>query len=98
MSFDRPQPPDPWGAWYAPWQSEVPEDDDYPGSEGYDIERIPDEVIRGLIDGYDDPHIDAVVFELIRLRVAERERTGAPEPPACEDCDHPGCRYMRGYR
>lgn len=89
--------PDPWGAWYAPWyDGDKPGEDDYPGSEGYDMERIPDQVIMGLIDGYDDPHIDSVVFELLRLRKLERKRTGEPEPSACADCDHPGCRYMRG--
>lgn len=75
-------PEDPWGAW---------SDEDG----GYDMARIPDQVIMGLIDGYDDGHIDTVVFELLRYRKEERERTGAPDPPACDDCEHPSCQYMR---
>ena len=93
------EPPDPWAAWFKtfpPEEGEDAEEDEYPGSEGYDMERIPDQVIMGLIDSYDDGHIDAVVFELIRLREAERTRTGAPAPAACVECDHPGCRHMRG--
>ena len=68
------------------------------GDGGYDMGRIPDQVIMGLVDGYDDRHVDAVVFALLRLRRLERERTGAPEPPACEECDHPGCMHMRTER
>lgn len=73
---------DPWDAW---------EDDDC----GYDMGRIPDQVILGLPDGYDDPHIDAVVEELIRLRRAIRALTGLPEPPPCDNCTHPGCMHVR---
>lgn len=83
---------DDWEAWLIKYEAD---EDGYEDSDGYDFASIPDQVIMGLIDGYDDGHIDAVVFELLRYRKEERERTGAPEPPACDSCEHPGCQHMR---
>lgn len=43
-------------------------EDYYEEGWGYDVAAMPDQVILGLIDGYDDGRIDAVVLEYLKIR------------------------------
>jgi len=42
--------------------------------EGYRLDLMSDQEIRGLADGYDDGRIDAVIMAYLRLRNIEKEK------------------------
>lgn len=44
-----------------------------PEQERYRFEDMTDVQILGLADGYDDGRIDAVIFEMLKLREAARK-------------------------
>lgn len=56
-------------SWSPYWQDETEEQDP-----GFRLGAMPDQVILGLSDGYDDAQVDTVVSELIRLRGFLRDR------------------------
>ena len=52
--------------FYDPWEQYLFDEDS--GQDGYDMDRIPEVVVLGLADGYDDGRIDAVIMAYLELR------------------------------
>jgi hypothetical protein len=49
--------------------------EDYENEDGgYDLWFMPDQVLLGLADGYDDPRIDAVLYEYVKLKKLTLQR------------------------
>lgn len=49
--------------------------EDFTNEDGeYDLAAMPDVVLLGLGDSYDDPRIDTVLYEYLQLRKAQRDR------------------------
>jgi hypothetical protein len=77
-----------WSAYWRPDTTGPPDDENPDGwwePGWFDFQAMPDTVVRGLGDGYDDRQIDALVDEVIRLRTLERARARLAELKAPND-------------